>query len=423
MKFNPQTNTYRPKHLAIATLVLLCLAVCEHGYAEPTSRELFALRGVDDATWAHFTDGVALVGEEAEPLCHVLIATRSFRLRDVERWADRPWMPAPATGADAHRGEFFLLTGRLRSAERIPVTADAPARAELPAYYRCEIELEGNGTAGAPGGAIVYATAIPGAWSAADELDEAVSVRAVLLKTQEAEQGGIVPVFAARRMAWHPDTPLGKLGMDVGLLDTAVDNRSLVAADRECFYQLLAAVDDDVAVAPTDTPTPAVALFNQADEIRGDRVWLRGWTRRITRIEVDEADIAARFGIGHYYQMEMFSDDSQHNAIVCCLRELPEGMPTGGKIQEDVSVTGFMMKKWAYRGEAAASEKTRGDGQVIRLAPLVIARTLDWHPRAAANRDPTSGIVAACVFSVVFFFIITAVWRTGKRDQAVRRGR
>jgi hypothetical protein len=303
------------------------------------------------------------------------------------------------------------------------VPVDAPAHAELPRYFRCQIELEPNDTPAATRTAIIYAIAVPNEWLSMDELDEPVSTRAVLLKTENITDGQVVPVFSARRVAWHPDTPLGQLGMDVGLLDAATDNQPLGAGDRECFYQMLSAVADDVARSSTDTSTPAVALFNQVDEIRGDRVWLHGWTRRITRIEVDDADIAARFGLDHYYQLEMFTIDSQHNPIVCCLRELPDGVPTGDKIQEDISITGFMMKKWAYRGEMASAQRASDDGRVTRLAPLVIARSLDWYPRASADRNRTSGIVAAVVFAVVFFLIVTAVWRTGQRDRAVRLGR
>jgi len=61
-------------------------------------------------------------------------------------------------------------------------------------------------------------------------------------------------VLAADRIAWHPDRVdadlgiaedhvlLGDLGMDVGLFDQVRDRKGLVAADRECFYQLLTAV-------------------------------------------------------------------------------------------------------------------------------------------------------------------------------------
>ena len=34
--------------------------------------------------------------------------------------------------------------------------------------------------------------------------------------------------------------------------------------------------------------------------------------------------------------------------IVCCVRDLPAGMPTGQQINEQVRVSGFAMKRYAY---------------------------------------------------------------------------
>ncbi|MEZ6071870.1 MAG: hypothetical protein R3C10_16820 [Pirellulales bacterium] len=142
--------------------------------------------------------------------------------------------------------------------------------------------------------------------------------------------------------------------------------------------------------------------------------------KAVTPVEVDDPDIRDRLGIDRYYQLELFTADSQHNPIVCCLLELPSGMPTGGGIQEDVALTGFLMKKWAYRGERSSAQTDVGDQGVIRLAPLVISRTVDWH-RATVKRNSLAGVVAAAIFAVVFAAIVGAVWRSNRRDGAARR--
>ena len=88
--------------------------------------------------------------------------------------------------------------------------------------------------------AIVETPVVPKAWAIDAPLDEPALARGLFIKRLPAEQGGPAYLFIAQRVAWLPDNLLGKLGFDFGLLDGVRDRSKLT--ERECFYQLLAAV-------------------------------------------------------------------------------------------------------------------------------------------------------------------------------------
>src|SRR6185437_982655 len=160
------------------------------------------------------------------------------------------------------------------------------------------------------------------------------------------------PVLVARRVSWYPNSILGDLDMDMGLFDELSTRPDLTGHDRECFYQLLAAVGRTqtrqlLRAVPQDAHNAKVEpLFNQPKTQRGRLVELTGTARRAVPCLVEDRDIVARFGIDHYYEVDIFTADSQDNPLTFCVRELPKGFPTGDNISEPVSIAGFFLKKW-----------------------------------------------------------------------------
>ena len=81
--------------------------------------------------------------------------------------------------------------------------------------------------------------------------------------------------------------------------------------------------------------------------------------------------------------------------VVCCVRDLPAGMPTGDQISESVVVSGFALKRYGYPlADAVIGDEVR-KGKRLE-APLVIGRRATWQPRpsTAAASNVLFGVFA-----------------------------
>jgi hypothetical protein len=225
---------------------------------------------------------------------------------------------------------------------------------------------------------------------------------------------------------------LGSLGMDVGLLDQVRSHGRLRTRDaaeaarfndqREAFYQMLNAAGKIGAnqlirfansnletirgeweremTEARDANRRALArevverakagrysvapLFNDAARQIGQLIVVDGAARRVVRVDIGSgggggapSDVARRFNIDHYYEMQVFSDDSQNYPLVFCVRELPAGLPVGDDLHVPVRIAGFFFKDWLYatRGtrdlDSGALDPRNGKQQ---HAPLLVGR-------------------------------------------------
>ena len=146
---------------------------------------------------------------------------------------------------------MFLIEGRATGVQRLDLPTEMATRLEYSSYFRVRLQL-----AGVPYPVLVCCRAVPRAWESAGQLDEPASCYGLFLKTGGDESGHPELIFAAERVAWLPQrvepsrgvTPsivyLASLGMDAGLFDSVrnTNRKSITGEDRECFYQLLAAI-------------------------------------------------------------------------------------------------------------------------------------------------------------------------------------
>jgi hypothetical protein len=267
---------------------------------------------------------------------------------------------------------------------------------------------------------------------------------------------------------------LGSLGMDVGLLDVIEQRRSIQATEREAFYQMLDAVGraganqlirfasgdldaigkqwaaeaerlrklvdqssdaaDDAGrkrlrlahevLRRMDEDRYSVApLFNDPENQVGQLVTLEGVARRAVRIDVGTSvaaattpsDVRRRFGIDHYFEMDLFTDDSQNNPVVFCVRELPPGFPTGESIREPVRLAGFFFKSWSFRSRQAAETGSGGDAAATRqFAPLLVGRGPIWLQTPSPAGTGQAGWILGGLFVLVLAAIWAAVWWFGR---------
>jgi len=383
----------------------------EEGIESPQA--MFALLGIGPEIWERLRAGPGQT-EETDPW-QVLYSLRRFRAGDLSRWTIVDWeSQEELNNLEKTQGDLLRVEGTLEEIAAIELPAGLAARFEMPRVYRCRIAREGNGER-----VTLLVREVPRAWKMGD-LSEQVSAVGVLLGPSGEggpdDAGGVL--LAASRLAWHPDTPLGRLGMDVGLLDEVAQRVPMKERERDAFYQMLDAVGSFEEPEQARAPDSVVPLFNDPGGQVGRLVELVGIARRAIRVPVPDEEVRQRLGIDYYFEVELFTPDSQGNPLVCCLRELPEGMPEGDRIAENVWLWAFFLKVWSFetRGEVMKDERAAPR----QLAPLLVGRTLHWRRDPLANPSSLTGWIGMAALVGVLAAVGLASWRLTRSDRRER---
>jgi hypothetical protein len=173
-------------------------------------------------------------------------------------------------------------------------------------------------------------------------------------------------------------------------------------------------------------------MFLEPERHTGDFFLIEGTARRAIRIAVGDAaanEIApavTRPGpstrLKEYYEVDVFTTDSQNQPVICCVARLPEGFPTGEVIREPVRVAGVFFKKWAYTRRADVPG-VNDNAVPARLAPpIMLAAAPEWlrlfeAPRS--DRGLWGGIAILSLMAVVWMILA----RVARRDQLARAQR
>ncbi len=240
---------------------------------------------------------------------------------------------------------------------------------------------------------------------------------------------------------------LKDLGVNLGLFENISDKKALTQAEREPFYAVLEAVGQTPATQlarlsegglpqyakkhglelPAEAKRPSdkqaimnmlVAqsakegnysspiLFGDPSTQRGELLSFDGMVRRAIRIDVPDEPI------GHYYELEMFPQDSQNLPLVFCMQELPEGFPVGDALRQPARMVGFFFKQWAYRTRHRGSSVGE---DALQFAPLLIGRApiLLEVPNAADNRP---GLTVGIVGTSLILLLVVGIWFMNRLD-------
>jgi hypothetical protein len=421
--------------------------------ARPSPRELLELFSIDDALFKSFADDRPLDASEREKLVLLLHRLRQIPPGTMEDFSlPVRMMRSISPDPDEYRGEVFSVPGFVQYVVREELPPELREKFQLDAWYRCQIVtfLGTNVT--------LYAATIPRAWKLDVPLEERCDALAMFVKVlapagqseadnRQADDPGARQtsfLVVAPRVAWHANTLLGDLRMDVGLLDEVRDRTGL--EERECFYQMLSAVTrasegrieraaraqlaerrdlfervarnrhqgakaragaERALKRAAKNVDDVVPLFNEPAAQRGRLLLLSGEALRAIEVRVNDPDIVGRFGIDHYFEVEIVTEDSQNNPIVCCLAALPSDMPLGDSIHENVSVSGFFLKSWAFDAQRTSGLAAPGDSKRQQLAPLLIGKTLRViKPPSLAPQSPTLviGIVVAILLGAALMW-------------------
>lgn len=196
-------------------------------------------------------------------------------------------------------------------------------------------------------------------------------------------------------------------GVDPSILEGVRDKTGKIPA-RPYYHLLDVARRTPVEVLEQQAvSTLTFAQFSRSPELyRGQPVLLKGHLRRMTEIPLK----ANPEGIKRAYEGWLFTEESQRNPYTIIVTRVPDGMPLGGNIAEQVTFAGYFLMLWAYHS---------GDGD--RYAPLLVGQRLVWHPRPAR---PTPGVTTISLMigiAAVLFAVLIAVTLWARRSAAATR--
>ena len=422
-----------PAGIGLWLLAVSCHVSATASLAPPSPmRELLVAAGIHDDQWAGIRDGEPMSPAEERIVWHILFRLPQVSLQSVETWSKAADWSAIREQPTAHRGDLYQIAGRGERLATISVPGDDSEAWGIGKYYRLEVRLDGPLPR-----AVVFAKSVPGNWQpladGGTSLNTPISAHAVFLKLEMDDQGQAVPTFVASSIAWHPSQVsetlgvseshvlLAGLGMDLRLLDDVHDRRGLLAEDREGFYRLLAAVDriepaDLSRRVDKDTELRLLLDRQEYPRQRGELVALTGNVKRAIRITVEGEDIVERLGFDHYYELNIFLDESvqlkrraddqdpllyPRYPVVCCVRSLPPGMPEGDEVDEAVRVIGFFFKLYGYETQYTNAQS----GEPRQLSPLLVAPSPIWYARQSPS---TFGWELA--WGSGFVFAVAAIW-------------
>lgn len=405
-------------------------------------QEMLELFSIDESQINQLIDDRPLDPDEDETLLKILFRIPYFGLDKIEAWQrkDVTWSQL-ASDPDAYRMDVFKMDGRATFVHQAELPVETAARLEFDHYYQVRFQ-----PANAPYPVLVCCRKIPDAWRREVDIDERAGFYGLFLKTGDTNGEKPELVFAAERVAWMPDRVqtengitashviLGDLGMDIGLFDRVRDTnrKPLVDEDHECFYQMLAAVgrgDPATLFRQRKAPFQIEPMLTRPRTQQGRLITLTGTVRRVQKILVDEESIQQRFGIKHYYQIDMFvplaneevrlgkdREDSEAPVfkntypVHCDVLHLPEGLAEGDEVNQQVRIAGFYFKLWAYKTSYVSSH----DRSQRQLAPLLVATT----PRLVEARpaNPLWGWIGGFTFLAVLGGLGLGLWLFRRSD-------
>ena len=436
-----------PHGMAIVLTLGLCCS--SHGaFAQELSspRQLLATVDIDDSVFeilqtADLDDPTT---GDISALDHIASTLLRFDLTDVEHWAKPISLPVE----NLSTGSLYQIEGVVVSVESIVTPSDGTV-------FRSLVRLSPSQHVKDAISISVWSKQVPNSWK--PHLNSALEITArcqgLLVKTD-------VPTFVAARFEWLPRqgdvgptaprhlNKVAELGIDVSLFETLEHGKKLTSTDRECFYQMLSHAEQ--LTRPGEHGLDVADTFNIVDLLRKPREQtgraydINGIARRAIRIPVNDADIQARFGIDHYYEVDVFvlmeptlilvdeesgEKTSYHKfPMTFCVRTLPSGFPEGPVINQPVSVHGVYFKLWAYRNELLSQSQSRSGGTTPnrrQQSPLFVAYTPKMRqiPNDAVRQWNATSQWIGLAFALSVVIAAAIIYTVARRNNAIQRQR
>jgi hypothetical protein len=436
-----------------------------------TFQKILTLAGWDATRLAQFDDGESLSDAQRVEALELLHRLRSLSAGDLDSWSSNDGLTMELKNIDDVRGRLCRLTGLVTEVRQLkPAAADAE-RLEMPVYFECDFKAAELAdpvtiiTSRVPADWLradnEYHAAAANVMFVKRMTDE--TPRTLWVAKEIAwypSLPGLAPHGSIDQLVGTTSDPrfgkslLGALNVDVGKFDLVSSRGPIRAQERDLFYETLHAASlispsasvriangnlpfvrrqwEQMARDGKTTRREALArevvrraadgrysvalLFNDPLPQRGRLFVFDGVARRAVRVEVGgvpnrdrESDAAKRYGIDHYYELEIFTDDSQNYPLIFCVCELPKDFPIGSNIRVPVRIAGFFFKNWLYstrgRGQSADLAEAETAGPQAQFAPLLISHT----PIVLEASQPV-GHDGRYVFGGLFVLAMAGIW-------------
>jgi hypothetical protein len=415
------------------------IAIDHESNRQDAFQKILSLAGWDSARLAKFDEGASLTDGQRTEALQLLRRLRSIDTASLNAWSNNLGLTEELKNPNNVRGRLCRLNGRVKKVTKHTLPAADAERLEMPAYFECEVNADNLAdpvtifTARVPKGWLQtdhlndFVTAnVLFIKRLTDEspartlwLAKEIAWHPSIPKPSQSES--IDDYFRGARDPLLGKSILGTLLIDVGQLDLVESRGRIRPQERDMFYEIMSAASlikpstlariakDDLPVVKqewearlqsgeserrkvlarevirrADEGRYSVAmLFNDPEPQIGRLFVFDGVARRAVRVEVGGASrdgessaIAQLHDIDHYYELEVFTDDSQNYPLIFCVRELPEGFPVGGGIHVPVRMAGFFFKNWLYSTRGGQPQDETIDGKApgprAQFAPLLI---------------------------------------------------
>ena len=401
--------------------------------------ELLAIYGIGSDRLNAFRDGQSVDMDERQTLIRLLFRMPQLPLHRLEAWATAsPALDVLAAAPQDNRLRAVRVSGRVRQIETEEVPQSVRRGVGFRSYYRVDLETDEGVELR------IFTRSVPKSWQQGPPPAAPARATALFFKRGAGLQKAPL-LLVSPRLVWLPDHPdpahgitgdhvfLAHLGMDCGLFDTVRDRnrKSIDHHDRECFYQLLAAVnrgEDHEFARQASRGFDVAPLLQHPEQHHGDLFTLDGVARRITRIVVSDEDIQQRLGIDHYYQIDLFVPLGKNQVVrlghgaaaeesptfvnsypvTACVRSLPPGLRPGENLRARIRIRAAYFKLWAYRSQFVSSY----DKRQLQVGPMMVGRQPLRIPRAAtSNRWTGIGVAVAFLIALAGTWIWVLRWR------------
>ena len=444
------------KVIAVVLVGLISLPVGgQETESNPTADgpgQTLELFGLDESTLRQFTDNSPLIVDEYEPIYRLLYLFPRFERVDLHRWST-PLGDGVELVSDpaASRGEIFSLQGWVEDIQTVELPPESVRRFNYDRFYLLRVKSSSEGRRSV----LVCSREIPAAWKKPEAAGRsfAASCLGMFVKVGAFPSDVDDPapeelVFVTDHIAWHPFSVdeelgvnagkalLGQFGMDVSLFAYLEQGKPIGHSDRDCFYQLLWVMGrlDPAAIRTISHPNFQIAEWLKQPQQQGGKFFrLKGLARRALKIRVEGTDIQENYGLDHYYEVDMFlplprtlrlvdprdqvAREYQTYPVTLCVRDLPEGMPEGSSIRQEISVDTCFMKLWSYRSQFMTGEDTPEDMVRRQVSPLFVARTVTKvEPSQEKIVWPETALVIGFFFSLGVIGI--SAWYYARTDRA-----
>jgi hypothetical protein len=176
------------------------------------------------------------------------------------------------------------------------------------------------------------------------------------------------------------------------------------------YYHLItlaATAPSDLLAQHARTDVTYEELWNDPEKYRGELVYLKGYLRGVQPWLATDNKFFNPAQLDDMYDGYLITQDSRPNPFVVVVPRLPDGMPIGSNISENITFAGYFFKLWNYPA---------ADG-TIRSAPLMIGQIVSWTPAPQYEGAAQLSTFLAAAFILLIVSVGGAIWVMNRKNQ------